>query len=243
MVSIVKAVETDKWLPKEWRKCTVPILRQPAETTDHITGSAFILEYKQKLYIVTANHVVKSENLVMAFTKKTTEKVNVNFPNYQKAELKWIKHPAGLDIAAIPFYLPPELEKEIDFFPIPEAQWTHPKIKIGDWVAHLGYPLTGTSNYLNKTPCYLPQGMPGRIIKCPKPYLIMKTASAHGASGGPVFLKVDNDKPYLIGVVIEARMKGNPLGIAKVQYLEETTALFATLIKDILESDEMVSQS
>jgi len=84
MVSIAKAVETDKWLPKELRKCTFPILRQPAETTDHITGSAFIVEYKRKLYIVTANHVINSEDLVMAFTKKRTEKASINFSDYQK---------------------------------------------------------------------------------------------------------------------------------------------------------------
>jgi len=148
-----------------------------------------------------------------------------------------------LDIIAIPFSLPPELEEQIDFLPIPEAQWTYHPIKNGDWVAHLGYPEKGTSNYLNKTPCYLPQGMPGTIIDCPKPHFIMKTASAPGASGYPVFLRVDKGKPYLICVVIETRMKGNPIGTANAQCLEITTALFATLIKDILESAEMVSQS
>jgi hypothetical protein len=77
--------------------------------------------------------------------------------------------------------------------------------------------------------------MPGKIIQFNKLHIIMETAAVHGASGGPVFLKMDNKSPCLVGVVIEAKMKGN-------KYLNVTTALFASLIKDILEAEEMKKQ-
>ncbi len=242
MVSITKAIETDKWLPAEWRKCTFPMLRQPAKTCNDIMGSAFVLSHERKSYIITAAHVIESGNISMGFTKKDTEKINISLSEYQQGRFKWVKHPANLDITAIPFEHC--LQKELDLFYV-NSGCIQNNLKLKDWVAHLGYPLKGTSNYLNKSQCFIPQGMPGPIIefKRVEGKFIMHTASAPGASGGPVFLRGEDKKAHLIGVVTEARMTGNHLhNNHGAQYLEITTALFASLIKDILESDEMKKQ-
>jgi hypothetical protein len=243
MVKIVKGLETDKWLPKDWRKCTFPILSEPAKTLNDIIGTAFLLRYEKVPYIVTANHVIENGNPVMAFSKKDKQLVSVSSSQLQQAGLHWIKHPAGLDLAAIPFLLPPSILSELDLLKITEDYWAlQPNIKVGDEVAHLGYPEKGTSKYTNRSPCPYPQAMPGKITGFRQTNILMETASAHGASGGPVFLRRENKSPCLVGVVIEARMKGNHTRTAKAEYLNVTTALVASLIKDIMETEEMKKQ-
>ena len=241
---IEKAIETDKWLPKIWRKCTFPILNQPAKTLNDITGSAFLLCYEKVPYIVTANHVIENGNSVMAFSKRDKRLISVSSSQLQQEGLRWIKHPANLDLAAIPFLLPPLFLRELDLLKITDDCWTlQPNLKIGDEVVHLGYPEKGTSNFIDRSLCQLPQGMPGKIIGFKdRINIIMETASAHGASGGPVFLRRANKKPYLIGVVIKGRVKSNHSCIAEVEYLNVTTALVASLIKDIIETEEMKKQ-
>lgn len=245
MVKIVKGTETNKWLPPEWRKCAVPILRQPAKSFDDITGSAFLLEYKKKPYLVTAEHVTKMKNLVIAFPKKDRHVVGLNSSDFQQAGLKWIKHPAGLDLAAIPFHLPFSPIKELDLWLPTENKWTPlSKFKVGDTVAHLGYPEKGTSNYTDKSRSTFPQAMPGKIIRLnQQPYIIMETAGAHGASGGPVFLKRENKSSCLIGIVITATKYGKHTCPNEGKYLNETKALVISLIKDVLETEEMQRQS
>ncbi len=124
-----------------------------------------------------------------------------------------------------------------------EDKWTsQPKIKVGDEVAHLGYPQKGTSIYFDGSPSAFPQGMPGKIIRLNSPFIIMKTAGAHGASGGPVFLRREDNPPSLIGIVIRARMFGRLTHPEEIEYLNETKALIASLMKDILEMEEMRKQ-
>ena len=165
MAKIVKGTQTNQWLPPNWRKSTFPILSQPAKTLNDITGTAFLLDYKSVPYIVTAYHVIESENPVIAFAKKDTQFITVSTAFLKRGGLRRIKHPAGLDLAGIPFHLPLSIVKELDLVKITEDKWTpQPKIKLGDEVAHLGYPHRGTSNYLNGSPCLFPQAMPGKII-------------------------------------------------------------------------------
>jgi S1-C subfamily serine protease len=243
MAKIVKGTQTDKWLPKNWRKSTFPILCQPAKTLNDITGTAFLIDYKSIPYIVTASHVIESENPVIAFATKNTQLITVSTALLQRAELRWVKHPAGIDISAIPLHLPLSIIKELDLVKITEGNWNpQPKIKLGDPVAHLGYPQRGTSNYLNGSPCLFPQAMPGNIIALSGYEMTMRTAAAHGASGGPVLLRTDNNGPKLIGIVTQAKMKGQPTRPSEVQYCNETKAIIVSLIKDILESEQMKEQ-
>ena len=244
MAKTVKATQTDRWLSQNWRKSTFPVLCQPAKTLNDITGTAFLLNYKGVPYIVTADHVVKSENPVLAFARKDKQLVTVSTSTLmQKAGLMWVRHPAGIDLAAIPFHLPLAIVKDLDLLQITEDKWNpQPKIKIGDSIVHLGYPQRGTSNYLDGSPCLFPQGMPGNIIALNGYNMTMRTAAAHGASGGPVLLKTENNGPKLVGIVNEAKMMGQSTRPFEAVYRNETKATVISLIKDILESEQMKKQ-
>jgi hypothetical protein len=243
MVKIVKGIETDKWFPQYMRTCTFPICRQPAEKSADIAGSAFLLLYEKKPYIVTASHVIDIENPVVVLSKKDRQIVSVSSSYFQQAGLKWIKHPGGLDLAAIPFYLPFSLANELELWPVPEDQWKFKTIKVGDEILHLGYPEKGTSRFTDGKPCIFPQAMPGKIISIENECIVMETAGAHGASGGPVFLKRKNANPHIIGVVVTARKYRKSTRSTKTTYLNRTKALHVSLVKDILDLEEMQKQS
>jgi hypothetical protein len=243
MVKIVKGTETNKWLPPNWRKSTFPVFNQPAKTSEDIRGSAFLLQYENKPYMVTANHVIETENPVIVFSTKNKQTIGVSFSAFQKAGLSWVKHPAGLDLAAVPFLLPMSLVEQLDLWLITEDKWTpQDTVKLGDRVAHLGYPERGTSNYSDGSPSPFPQAMPGKIIQLNLPYIVMETAGAHGASGGPAFLRRRNKSPFLISVVTDAVMLGRATRPMEAEYSNKTKSLVASLVKDILESEKMGAQ-
>jgi len=243
MVKIVKGTETDKWLPKNWRKSTFPVLDQPAKTSNDIRGSAFLLQYNNKPYIVTASHVIETRNPVIAFSTKNRQVVVVDSSSLQQVGLSWVKHPAGLDLASIPFLLSLQLVEKLDLWLITEDKWTpQAEVKLDDKVAHLGYPERGTSNYLGGSPSLFPQAMPGKIIQINHPDIVMETAGAHGASGGPVFLRRENKSPFLVSVVTTAIMFGRPTRPMEAEYCNKTKSLAVSHLKDILESGEMKEQ-
>ncbi len=240
MVKIVKATETDKWLPKHWRKSTFPVFNQPAKSSNNIRGSAFLLQYKNKPYLVTASHVIETENPVIGFSTKNSQVIGVPLSTLQEVGLNWVKHPEGFDLAAIPFLLPIQLVKDLDVWLIAEDKWSTPtELKLGAEVAHLGYPEKGTSNYSNGAPSPFPQGMPGKIIEINNSWIVMETAGAHGASGGPAFLRTENSNPLLIGVVTTAVMFGISTRPMEAVYCNKTKSLPVSLLRDIFESDEM----
>lgn len=243
MPKIVRGTETNKWLPSDMRKCTIPILVQPGKIPDDIRGSAFLLRHNKKEYIVTARHVTEIKNPVLAFSAKTHQPICVDFSYFQKKGLSWVNHPKGLDLAVMPFLVPQEFVDKLDLWFISEDKWTTPaKINIADEVAHLGYPEKGTSNYLGGKPSLFPQGMPGKVIKINQSEIIMNTAAAHGASGGPVFLRRKDMSPFLVGVVTETRMYGSPTCQIKAEYRNKTTSLVISQIIDILQTKEMKLQ-
>lgn len=243
MAKIVKGTETNKWLPKNWRKTTFPVLNQPAKTFNDIRGTAFLLQYENKPYIVTASHVIKPKNPVIAFSTKNRQVVRVSSSSLQQVGLRWVKHPAGLDLASIPFLLPRQLVEKLDLHLITEDKWTpQARVKLDDKVAHLGYPERGSSNYSDGSPSLFPQAMPGKIIQIKPPFIVMETAGAHGASGGPVFLRKENKSPFLVSVVTEERMFGRPTRLMEAKYCNKTTSLTTSLLKDIFESREMKEQ-
>ena len=231
---IVKATSTNKWLPPLWRKSTFPVLRQPAKSLKDITGTAFLLSYNKQDFIVTASHVIEMKNPVLMFSKKNNqstdkESVLVSSDDLHQIGLDWTKHPAGLDLAAIPFCTE-SLQRDLDVFLLAEDKWTFRPFSVNDEIVHLGYPDKGTSN-CDGSPWVFPQGMPGNIIHVNSFDFNMKTSGVHGASGGPVFLKTKENKPHLIGVVTETELLG---------YI--TKALCISLVKDILDTDAMKGQ-
>jgi hypothetical protein len=243
MARYIRGTETDKWLPQYLRKCTFPIFNQPARTSDDMIGAAFLLFYNNIPYIISAKHVINIDDPVIGFAKKDATVIGIKSSAFEKVGLRWISHPADLDIAAIPFHLPLNLVKGLDVKVIPVEMWVdQPRVKINNIVAHLGYPLKDHTIYTNGSPSPFPIAMPGVITNFEKLNIETKTAGAHGASGGPLFMKGEDDKPYLIGIAIETKMYGKSNNIKESNYSDITKSIRISLIKDILESSEMLEQ-
>jgi len=246
MVRLVSGTETNKWLPPIYRKCTFPILRQPAKTHNDIVGSAFLLHYRKIPYVVTAKHVIDVVNPAIAFSKKDRQVLSVCTSALEQAGLKWIEHPADCDIAAIPFHLPLRIVNVLNIKLITEEKWIiQRKFKEGSWIAHLGFPDGGTSNFSDGSSSVFPQAMPGKIMKImigTRARFVMETAGTFGASGGPVFLREENNTFSLIGITIKETMLGKHTRPSEAEPLNKTTALPISLVKDIFESEEMVKQ-
>ncbi len=242
MAQWVKATNTDEWLPRHWRLCTFPILKIPAKTSNDISGAAFLLEYQGIQYIITAKHVIEDNNYAFAFCKKNRKIISVKDSAVEKIGAYWVNHPAdNIDLAAIPFIIPDYLGKELDLLLIEEQYWNVSNIAlhVEDEVAHLGYPERVTLRYTDGSPSVFPVGMPGRIIAFNKHMIVMQTAGAHGASGGPVFLRSKGNTPVLIGVVIRTKIFGKITRPHDGKYRNETHALPISLVKGILKSAEM----
>ena len=241
LTKIVKGTETDKWLPIHWRKTTFPVLRKPVPDPKYIVGAAFLLQYQGIIFITSAKHVVDRDSLVLHIPKKDKGYQHIPLESLKEAGAVWISHPADLDLTAIPF--PDTILEKLDVRIVAEDHWvTQGTIEIGSDVAHLGFPKQAHANYVDGTPALFPLGMPGRIIGLQPLSIQLKTDGAPGASGGPVFLKREKITPLLIGVATDIKMMGNPARPDKGKPLQETSALPISLIKDILESTEMVEQ-
>jgi len=243
MVEIKKNTGTDLWLPRKMRLCTYPIMKQPAQKKQDIIGSTFLLEYKGWPYFVTAAHVIDIESPVIAIPRTDRNNVGINNEDFEKMNVKWILSKEGHDIAAIPCRIPRNkrelMEKEI----ILEDYWNKPfGTSTDSTVAHLGYPLQDTAGYEDTgQPAIFPLGMPGNIMEIDKNKIIMRTAGAHGASGGPVFQKREGNIPLLIGVTIKTRVIGHP-EIGQGEYRNITTAIMIKELVSVLESEEMKKQ-
>lgn len=153
---------------------------------------------------------------------------------------RWINHPAGLDLAAIPF--PDTLLENIDIKIIEDRWITQPKIMKDSEVVHLGFPEQDHANYEDGTPASFLVGIPGKIVGFQPLSFQMKTAGAPGANGGPVFLKREGTSPLLIVLATDIKLVGKPTRPDESESLNETFALPISLIKDILESEAIVEQ-
>jgi len=154
--------------------------------------------------------------------------------------LEWIHHSQGEDIAAISF--PYGLADKVETRSITEKYWkTTPTIEVGLKVKHLGFPEKHTARFADGTDGPIPVAMPGKITGYDGT-INLETASAPGASGGPLILRDKDDTPKLIGIVTKATMFGNPYRIENVKPLNKTKAIPISLINDIFESDDMKKQ-
>jgi len=215
-------------------------LLEPASGPKDIIGSAFLIQYRGIIYIISAKHVVEKDSLVIMMPTKEKKVLPIPLTSLKEAGARWIHHPAGLDLSAIPF--PDGILENLDVKIIGEDRWVT-QIKIQkDSVVHLGFPKQDHANYKDGTPASFPIGMPGKIIGFQPLSIQMKTAGAHGASGGPVFLKREGTSPLLIGIATNIKLIGKPTRPDEGEPLHETSAFPISLIKDILESKEMVKQ-
>jgi hypothetical protein len=210
-----------------------------ADSTGKIIGAAFLLEYRNLIYIISAKHVIDFDNPSMAFARKDGKVAGLKTSTLQRGGLGWLMHPGDLDLAAIPFYGPAKGIDSLDFMMILEDKWaTQPIVKVGSRVVHLGYPEGRSLPYTDRKRSPFPLGMPGKVIKLDRQFIVMETVGLPGASGGPVFMKSDN-KPHLIGVTIEVKAFGKRTRPGGAAFLNKTKALPISLVKDILDSQEM----
>lgn len=241
MIKYVNGRETNKWLPQGWRKSTIPILQEPARGPIDIIGSAFLIRKDERVYAVSAAHVIRDIAPTLVTATKEREFHHIDPTFFEKRGLRWIEHPAGLDLVAIPF--PPEPLEDLDVHIVEEEVWVSPpRIKVGSHMAHLGFPDKKYAKYTDGTPAPFPVAMPGIMHDYKGLAFKMKTLAGYGASGGPVFLKREGLNPLLVGVVIRTKVLGKPTRQNGNIYLNETTALPINLLKALLNSDAMIEQ-
>jgi len=222
------------WFPAHWMKSTLPILEDPGLTTNDLLGSAFLLQYGNVNYLITAKHVLeKLRDPMFGFHRidKTLERVSCH--RFETLlGLKWVYHPSGLDIAAIPFPIKPFM----DVVAIGEKYWINAyKVPTGEIVAHLGYPLGLSSQYIDDTPSFFARVMVGNILSADIHHIITKSPGAPGASGGPLFMKENSNSGLLIGIVIKE-------GFLNRTFVDKTISLPIYEVEQTLKSKKMQEQ-
>lgn len=229
-------VESRSWLPNHWLKCTLPILEDPGLVTEDFQGSSFVIHRDGVNFVITARHVIEDlRNPMIGFHANDRSLQRVSTHDMEAiAGLKWIYHPDGLDLAAIPF----QVGTWMDVVSVDEMYWnTSASFSAGDIIAHLGYPEMRSSDYLDGSPAFFAVSMPGKILEIQENSILTQTSGLHGASGGPLFLKPARIRyPSLIGVVIAARIN------SQGQYLQKTTSIPIQNVLKILEHEKMREQ-
>lgn len=231
-----KRISTNDWLPRDWKKCTLPILEGPGKNFDEeLRGTAFLLKYNNVIFVITARHVIEDlKNGRIAVPQLNKIWTSGSFQNFEKhlRGVRWILHPEGLDLVAIPFVS----TQDFDVMPIDEQYWNlSPTIELGDCITHLGYPDKQHANYSDGTLAFYAVEMPGKIIETSQDFISTRSAGLHGASGGPLFLRRKGKSPLLIGVITTAKKKKN-------EFLYKTASISILNIIVILDSVEMKKQ-
>jgi hypothetical protein len=233
MTKLVKGTETDKWLPPPWRKTTIPVLSPPAEGPKDIRGAAFLLMFNKIPFLVSAKHVIEKAGPSIAVPLGTKEIRVIRNITSLSLGFAWENCPDKVDLCATRF--PTALLRlKLDVKIVKEEHWASTTIsKPGDRIAHLGYPEKKYAKYADGAESTFPIAMPGEVLEVQKSSIIVKTDSAPGASGGPVFQATD-DGPRLIGIAIEQILFGKRGHPEETQSTFKTRILPISLIKGIL---------
>ena len=101
----IKGEKANEWLPKTWRLTTFPVANEPASSPNDIVGSAFLLQYQSRIYVVSARHVVEGTSLALVMPTKKETALSIPFRLFEASGLSWVHHPE-LDISAIVFPTP-----------------------------------------------------------------------------------------------------------------------------------------
>ncbi len=241
MTKYVSGEKTDEWLPKHWRKTTLPILQKQDSGQLKIVGSAFLIYQTGRVFIVSAKHVIDDDDLVVALHTKEKKIHLIPINSFEDLGARWVHHPACLDLAAIPF--PDSILEKLDVKIFGEDHWVpQDTISKGSRIVHLGFPEGHHVNYENGTSALGPIGMPGTIIGFQGVSIQMKSDGAPGASGGPVIIDREGSPPLLIGVATTYVLRGQSTRPEEGEPLHITSALPINLIRVILESQTMETQ-
>ncbi len=224
------------WFPDKWRNSAAPMLTEPGYfVPDNTVGTAFYIEYQNNVYAVTATHVLTKCNNPMLCYYDVQEKLQrISSKAFSDVvNLKWIDHPDGsIDISAIPF----TVEDHMDIHVILESDWNILyDLDPDDKILHTGYPKQYGTTYVNGAIGYLPTILDGTVAFYDDDKIVTYTDGQGGASGGPLFMKGDNERPQLIGIAYHSV----PTSVPEQNM---TSSLPIHLLKPLLDSKQMKDQ-
>ena len=224
------------WFPNQWLKSAAPVLTEPGKTVPQDNrGTVFYVEYQNEIFAVTAKHVLDAcKNPMLCYYDSNRNIQRISSSVFSRiVHLKWINHPDdSIDISAIPF----TVKDYMDINVIPETSWNLPcSLKPDDKIIHIGYPEQIGASYADGSLGYFPVALIGTVMFYNSEKIVTHTNGQGGASGGPLFVRTNSNIPQLIGIVYRSVPTSNPKQ-------NKTSSLPISLIKDLLESEQMKKQ-
>lgn len=233
------------FVQKNFYESVVPILTDTGKFPQNIIGTGFLMNNNEGLasYIITAKHVLRGEtNPNIMLTSKAGTQMQIGTDTLKMFGVRWIPHPDGKDLTAIPLILPKRVDDKIRNRRIVRRTVLEPsRIRNGAQVKHIGYggKMTGKNK---KTGEIL--GMPGAAFGVyefgTRELIKVRSACLEGDSGSPLFLNRGKGIS-IIGVIV----KGRPLKKVELQrrnVIGNTTALPIHHVFKILSSKQMKQQ-
>ena len=233
------------FVQKDFYESVVPILTGSGKFPENIIGTGFLMNNGDGLasYIVTAKHVLRGEkNPNIMLTSKTGTQMQVGTETLEAFGAKWISHPDGKDLAAIPLILPKRLDEKIrNRRIVMNSKLDQSKIRMGAQIKHIGYggKMTGKNKKTGEL-LGLPGAAFGTYESGTKEIIKIRSACIEGDSGSPLFLNRGKGIS-IIGVLV----KGRPLKKEETQTADvvgNTTVIPIEHVFKILNSKQMRKQ-
>lgn len=233
------------FVQKDFYESVVPILTDTGKFPQNIIGTGFLMNNDDRLasYIITAKHVLRGEkNPNIMLTSKAGTQMQVGTDTLKMFGVRWIPHPDGKDLAAIPLILPKIADDKIRNRRIVRRSTLEPSgIRNGAQVKHIGYggKMTGKNKKTGKV-----LGMPGAAFGVygsgTRDLIKVRSACLEGDSGSPLFLNRGGGIS-IIGVIIQGRPL-KKIELKRRSVVGNTTALPIHHVYKILNSKQMKQQ-
>jgi len=197
------------FVQKHFYESVVPILTDTGEFPQNIIGTGFLMNNGDGLasYIVTAKHVLRGEkNPNIMLTTKAGTQMQVGTDTLKMFGVRWIPHPDGKDLAAIPLILPKRADDKIRNRRILRGTTIEPsRIGNGAQLKHIGYggKMTGKNKNTGMV-LGLPGASFGAYESGTRELITVRSACLEGDSGSPLFLNRGNGIT-IIGVIVKGR--------------------------------------
>lgn len=197
------------FVQKDFYESVVPILTDTGKFPQNIIGTGFLMNNDEGLasYVVTAKHVLRGEkNPNIMLTSKAGTQMQVGTSTLEMFGVKWISHPDGKDLAAIPLILPKRADEKILNRRIVRRAALEPsRIRSGAQIKHIGY--GGKMAGKNKKTGEI-LGLPGAAFGVyesgTRELIKVRSACLEGDSGSPLFLNRGKGIS-IIGVIVRGR--------------------------------------
>jgi len=233
------------FVQKHFYESVVPILTDTGKFPQNIIGTGFLMNTGDRLasYIITARHVLRGEkNPNIMLTSKAGTQMQVGTDALKMFGVRWILHPDGKDLAAIPLILPKIADDKIRNRRIVRGSVIVPSgIRNGAQVKHIGYggKMTGKNNRTGEV-----LGMPGAAFGVyaygTRELIKVRSVCLEGDSGSPLFLNRGKGIS-IIGVIVQGRPL-KKIDLKKRIVVGNTTALPIHHVYKILNSKQMKQQ-